>query len=63
MGETKLATGMIAEIPCMLLVARDRWNLDSALMKMGNYKMPGIARNQYMRLLGCLTRSQRKGAS
>ncbi|MBA7589353.1 hypothetical protein ES708_31435 [subsurface metagenome] len=26
----------------LVLIARDRWNLDSALMRMGNYKMSGI---------------------
>jgi len=54
---------MIAEIPYMLLVVRNRQNLDSALMKMGNYKMPGIARNLSMRLWACLINVQRKGAS
>jgi len=26
----------------LVLIARDRWNLDSALMRMGNYKMSGM---------------------
>ena len=26
----------------LVLIARDRWNLDTALLKMGNYKMSGM---------------------